>query len=164
MSILLYPLTTVFGKVFSVFGLFLSGKASNQQSSAGRYVAVEGKWKNGREVTQVKSHVINTLRSSCSKLNSYENAHYQVLQLQHPTRKRFLVVPTGKGFWGIVDSLDTTSSYIGSASAGSSCPASSAAAVNKRLNWKSWQFAQDFSWHEAGTDIAVTCETPNICA
>ena len=56
-------MTTVFGKVFSVFGLFLSGKASNQQSSAGRYVAVEGKWKNGREVTQVKSLVINNLQN-----------------------------------------------------------------------------------------------------
>ena len=97
------------------------------------------------------------------KLISNENFHYQVLQLQHPTRKRFLVVPTSKVTWGIRDSFDDTGAYIESSSAGSSCPVSPAAAVNKRLNWKSWQFAQDYSWHEAGTDIAVTCETPNTC-
>ena len=156
-------MTTVFGKVFSVFGLFLSGKAANQQSNAGRYVVVEGKWKNGRQVAKVKSQVINTLQTSCIKLNSYENACYQVLQLQHPTRKRFLVVPTGGVVWSIVKSLDDTASYLGSSSAGSSCPASPAAAVNKRLNWNSWGFALNGSRHDAGTDIAVTCETPNTC-
>ena len=156
-------MTTVFGKVFSVFGLFLSGKAANQQSNAGRYVVVEGKWKNGRQVAKVKSQVINTLQTSCIKLNSYENACYQVLQLQHPTRKRFLVVPTGRVSWAIVNSLDDTAGHIWSASAGSSCPASAAAAVSKRLNWNSWQFAENGSLHEAGTDIALACETPNIC-
>ena len=58
---------------------------------------------------------------------------------------------------------ETGISNIESASAGSSCPASPAAAVSKRLNWNSWQFGENGSWHEAGTDIAVTCETPNIC-
>ena len=97
------------------------------------------------------------------KLISNENFHYQVLQLQHPTRKRFFVVPTGRVAWGIVKSLDNTAGHIWSASAGSSCPASPAAAVSKRLNWNSWQYAENGSLHEAGTDIAVTCETPNIC-
>ena len=72
-------------------------------------------------------------------------------------------MPTRRVIWAIIDSLDDTNAYIGSASAGSSCPASPAAAVSKRLNYNSWQFAENGSWHEAGTDIAVTCETPNIC-
>ena len=72
-------------------------------------------------------------------------------------------MPTGRVSWAIVNSLDDTAGHIWSASAGSSCPASAAAAVSKRLNWNSWQFAENGYWHEAGTDIAVTCETPNIC-
>ena len=110
---------------------------------------------------QVKSQVISTLQTSCMKLISNENFHYQVLQLQHPTRKRFLVVPTSRVIWAIIDSLVDTGAYIESGSAGSSCPASPAAAVSKRLNWNSWQFAEN-GWNLAGTDIAVTCET-NIC-
>ena len=106
---------------------------------------------------------LSPLQTSCMKLISNENFHYQVLQLQHPTRKRFLVVPTGTAAWGIVKFLNGISSYIWSASAGSSCPASPAAAVSKRLNQNSWRFAENGSLHEAGTDIAVTCENPNIC-
>jgi len=114
----------------------LSGKAFEHQSgSAGRYVAVEGKWQRGREV----------------------------LQLQHATRKRYLVVGTGKTTWGIRDSIDASIAYIQSASAGSSCPASPAAAVSERMGWNSWKFWNDGAWHGAGDDITVTCETPNRC-
>ena len=59
--------------------------------------------------------------------------------------------------------MDTTTSYISSASAGSSCPASPAAAVSKRLGYHSWKYWNGGSWHEAGGDITVTCETPNSC-
>jgi len=113
----------------------LSGKAYEYYSmSAGRYVAVEGLWWMGREV----------------------------FQLQHATRKRYITVATGITNWGIRDALDDKQ-YIKSPSAGSSCPASSAAAVSERMGWNSWRYYHDGSWHEAGDDITVTCETPNRC-
>merc|ERR1712037_552729 len=101
----------------------LSGKAYEYFGmSAGQYVAAEGKWRRGREV----------------------------LQLQHATLKRYLMVRTGRTNWGIRDALNATSSHIISPSAGSSCPVSPAAAVSERYGWTSWLYYHDGSWHEAG--------------
>ena len=91
-------------------------------------------------------------------------SHCQVLQLQHATQKRYLTVTTGQTSWGIRASLNSTSAYLQSSSAGSSCPASPAAAVSGWTGRNSWQFANATGdWIEAGHDIVVTCETPNRC-
>ena len=91
-----------------------------------------------------------------------ESAHCQVLQLQHATRKRYITVTTGITAWGIRGAADSPAAYIQSGSAGSSCPTSPAAAVSERFG-HGWQYGDGSSWHEAGDDITVTCETPNRC-
>ena len=86
-----------------------------------------------------------------------------MLKLQHASREKYLTVPTGSTTWGVRDLVDTTQAHIASASAGSSGPASTAAAVSKRLGWNSWRYGKGGTWHEAGHDMTVTCETPNRC-
>ena len=139
--------------------------------SAGRYVAVEGLWERGREVPIAVRHILSMVLNFnpdyqspiiVIATHSIESGHCQVLQLQHATRKRYITVATGITNWGIRDALDDKQ-YIKSPSAGSTCPASSAADVSERMGWNSWRYYHDGSWHEAGDDITVTCETPNRC-
>ena len=145
---------------------YAPGKAFEYRStSAGRYVAVEGLWERGRQVP-IAVNFNPDYQSSIIVIATHliENAHCQVLQLQHATRKRYLTVPTGITNWAIRDAVDAAGAYIQSGSAGSSCPASPAAAVSERFGMNSWQYGgHDGSWHEAGDDITVTCETPNRC-
>ena len=83
---------------------------------------------------------------------------FQVLQ-QDSSPHRFLTVATGKTSWGIRPAVDERSSYIHSASAGTSCPSSSSSSVSKREGWNSWRYYENSKWQDG--DIEVSCSNCN---
>ena len=93
---------------------------------------------------------------------------FQVLQ-QESSPHYYLTVGSGKTTWGVHDTVDTIASKIGSASAGTACPASPSDSISKRKGRNSWQYytnTDDVStmpngWHSG--NIIVSCETANRC-
>ena len=91
----------------------------------------------------------------------------QILKvLQHESgAEKYLTVATTGSAWRIYSTIDERLGWIESSSAGSSCPASPAAAISKRLGRKNWQYWDGSlwgsAWHEGG--VTVTCETPGLC-
>jgi len=115
----------------------LTGEAAKKRGSwAGRYTATGDKWNRGREV----------------------------LQHESGAEKNLTVATTGSA-WRIYSTIDERLGWIESSSAGSSCPASPAAAISKRLGRKNWQYWDGSlwgsAWHEGG--VTVTCDTPGLC-
>ena len=69
-------------------------------------------------------------------------------------RHHNLTVATGSSTWGIHSSIDTTRSFISSASAGTSCPTSPSASISKKNGRTSWKYAHN-GWHDG--NILVSC-------
>ena len=83
------------------------------------------------------------------------NNDFDFLQLlQHASGSNlYLYVATGTSNWTIGDTIDGTSGWIQSASAGTVSPASPSNSVSKRDGLTSWQYADDGKWHDG--DIRV---------
>ena len=80
----------------------------------------------------------------------------------------YLTIHNKFSYWSIRDTLEATTVYITSASASTSCPASSSNSKNKRHGQINWGYAKYVNGKGklvvANTgDIIVTCETPNRC-
>ena len=78
----------------------------------------------------------------------------QVLR-QESSPHKYLTVATGDPTWGIRSSVDSASSVIHSASAGTACPSSPSESVSERYGWNSWRFYDGSGWHNG--EIEVSC-------
>ena len=87
---------------------------------------------------------------------------------QKSSPHHYLTVETFGSHWSIRKTVETGGRYIASASAGTSCPASSSNSKSKRHGQINWGYAKYVNGKGklvvANTgDIIVTCETPNRC-
>ena len=78
----------------------------------------------------------------------------QVLR-QESSPHKYLTVATGDSTWGIRSSVDSPSSVIHSASAGTACPSSPSESVSERYGWSSWRYYGNGGWHNG--EIEVSC-------
>ena len=86
--------------------------------------------------------------------NGQFSAGRQVFHCQETGK--YLTVRPGRAGWGVCDSVNSEADGVASGCAPGLCPALSRAAVNDRVNIKSWQYAFNGQRHNA--EITVKCD------
>ena len=82
---------------------------------------------------------------------------------QESSPHQYLTVAPGGSYWGIRSSVESASSVIHSASAGTACPSSPSESVSKRRGWNSWRYYTKGPWYSPSSggwhngEIEVSC-------
>ena len=76
---------------------------------------------------------------------------------KHQTQERYLLVPPGKVYWRVTESVESEGGWMRSGCAPSMCPADPRAKTNERQGWTSWLYGKgkEGGWRHG--DITVKC-------